>query len=73
MFQITDDPSSGRLTECLAKITCMDLSCLLTWTGSVLWQLIVTRSACVQFTVYEGSAFLYSELHTRIAPHNMLP
>jgi len=40
----------------------MILSCPLTWTRSVLWQHIVTCCACVQFTVYEGSAFIYSEL-----------
>jgi len=46
----------------------MILSCLLTWARSVLWQHIMTRCACVQFTVYEGSAFIYSELHTRTCP-----
>ena len=39
MFQITKDPSSGSLTQYLAEITRMDLSCpSLTWTRSVLWQ-----------------------------------
>jgi len=38
MFRITEDPSSGSLIQCLAKITVMVLSCLLTWTWSVLWQ-----------------------------------
>jgi len=51
MFRITEDPSSGSLIQSLAKITVMVLSCPLTWTWSVLWQHIVTRSACVQFTV----------------------
>jgi len=48
MFRITEDPSSGSLVQCLAKITVMVLSCPLTWTRSVLWQLIVTSCACVQ-------------------------
>ena len=45
MFCITEDPSSGSLIKCLAKITRMVLSCPLTWTWSVLWQHIVTRCA----------------------------
>jgi len=36
MFWITEDPSSGSLIQCSAKITRMVLSCLLTWTWSVL-------------------------------------
>ena len=51
MFLITRDPSSGSLVQCLAKITRMVLSCPLTWTRSVLWQHILTRCACVYFTV----------------------
>ena len=42
MFRFTDDPSSGSLVQCLAKITVMVLSCPLIWTWSVLWQHIVT-------------------------------
>ena len=42
MFLITEDPPSGSLVQCLAKITRMILLCLLTWTGSVLWQHVVT-------------------------------
>ena len=38
MFRITEDPSSGSLVQCFAKITRMVLSCPLTWTRSVLWQ-----------------------------------
>jgi len=49
MFRITEDPSSGRLVQCLAKITRM---CLLTWTRSLLWQHIVTRCVRAWFTVY---------------------
>ena len=32
MFWITEDPSSGSLVQCLAKITTTILSCPLTWT-----------------------------------------
>jgi len=42
MFRITEDPSSGSLVQCLAKITNIVLSCPLTWTRSVLWQHIPT-------------------------------
>jgi len=38
MFRITEDPSSGSLEQCLAKITKMVVSCPLTWTWSVLCQ-----------------------------------
>ena len=41
MFRITEDPPSGSLIKCLAKITKIVLSCLLTRTWSVLWQHIV--------------------------------
>jgi len=58
MFRITEDPSSGSLIQCLAKITSMVISCLLTWTWSVLWQHILTRGSLYR------KAFLYSELRT---------
>jgi hypothetical protein len=41
MIRIAEDPSSVSLEEFLAKITRIILSCLLIWTGSVLWQHIV--------------------------------
>jgi len=47
MFRITEDPSSGSHYNAWLKITRMILSCLLTWTWSVLWQRILTCSACV--------------------------
>ena len=31
MFRITEDPSSGSLVQCLAKIIRMVVSCPLTW------------------------------------------
>jgi len=49
MFRITQDPSSGSLVQCWAKITRMILSCLLAWTRSVLWQHVVTGCVCVWF------------------------
>jgi len=58
MFRITKDPSSGSSIQCLAKIKLMVLSCPLIWTWSVLWQHILTRCACVYFTVYEGSLMM---------------
>ena len=45
----------GALYSAWLNITRMILSFRLTWTCSVLWQHIVTRCACVQFTVYEGT------------------
>jgi len=47
MFQITEDPLSGSLLQCLAKIKKMVLSYPLTWSWSVLWQHILTRFVCV--------------------------
>jgi len=47
MFRIAEDPSSGSLVQCLAKITRIILSCPLTWRRSVLRQHILTRCACV--------------------------
>ena len=58
MFRITKDPSSGSSIQCLAKTKLMILSCPLIWTWSVLWQHILTRCACVYFTVYEGSLMM---------------
>jgi len=55
MFHITEDPSSGSLIKCLAKITKMILSCPLTWTWLVLRQRIVTcctRTICRRNTDY---------------------
>ena len=66
MFRITEDPSSGSLVQCLAKITLMVLSRPLTWTRSVLWQHILTRCACVYFTVYEVTDLVHVNGHDRI-------
>jgi len=64
MFRITEDPSSGNLVQCLAKITRMVLSCPLTWMWSVLWQHIVTRCVCVCVDHCIESAILDNALHT---------
>jgi len=56
----------GALYSAWLKITRMILSCSVMWTWSVLWQNILTRCACVQFTVYEGTAFIYINGHDRI-------
>ena len=64
MFRITEDPSSGSLVHCLAKITKMVLLCLLTWTWSVLWQHNLTTLP------WYGSTSLYSERTTGLI---MLP
>ena len=73
MFRITEDPSSGSLVQCLAENYKNDLSCLLTWTCSVLWQHIVTVvcvcvcgcvCVCVCVCVCSSLYFIYSELHT---------
>ena len=43
MFRITEDPEDhqGALYSAWLKITCMILSCPLTWTRSVLWEHIL--------------------------------
>ena len=54
MFWTTQDPSSGSFVQYLTKMIKMVLSCPLTWTQSVLLQHILTRCACVFFTVQKG-------------------
>ena len=71
MFRITEDPSSGSLVQCLAKNYIKKiLSCPLAWTRSVLWQRILTRCACVWFTVYEGTVNQTHAQRVRICCHN---
>jgi hypothetical protein len=62
MFRITEDPSSGSLVQCLAKNYKNDS---------------IVSVDMDKFTAQEGSAILYSELHThthaqrvRIRCHN---
>ena len=61
MFRITDDPSSGSLVQCLAKnykndsIVSIDMDKV-----GVMAAYPDLLCVCVQFTVYEGSAFLCS-------------
>ena len=66
MFRITEDPSSGSLVKCLAKITSMVLSCPLTWTRSVLWQPYRKALEClpVQWTTH-------THLLTYLLTHSM--
>ena len=74
MFRITEDPSSGSLVQWLAKnykngsIVSVDMDKV-----SVMAVYCDRFCVCVQFTVYEGTVFIYSELHTRTAGHNTLP
>jgi len=70
MFRITEDPSSGSLVQCLAKdyesdsIVSVDMD-----KAGVMAAYCDLLCVCV----VTGSAFLYSELHTRTTGHNMLP
>ena len=76
MFRITEDPSSGCLVQCLAKVTRMVLSCPLTWTRSVLWKRIITQCVCVCVVhrkVRHWSALLDSQLQTHTFGYNTLP
>jgi len=68
MFRITEDPSSGSLVQCLAKNYKND------YIVSVDMDKVVVMATYSNplFTVYEGTAFIYSELHTRTTGHNML-
>jgi len=70
MFRITQNPSSGSLVQYLAKITRMVLWCPLTWTWSVLWQHIQTRSACVIHCIRRHCTAVPSCLPSRICCHN---
>jgi len=67
MFRTTEDPSSGSIVQCLAKIIKLVLSCPLKWTWSLLWHHILTRCVCV--------CVVHSELytHTHTSGYNMLP
>jgi len=66
MFRITEDPSSGSLVQCWAKnysngsIVCVGMD--------KVGVMAAYCDCCVCVC-----AFLYSELHTHTAGHNMLP
>ena len=72
MFWITEDPSSGSFVQCLAKnykndsIVSVDMDMV-----GVMAAYCDPLCVCVVHCV--GSAFLYSELHTRTVGQNMLP
>ena len=67
MFRITEDPLSGSLVQCLAKNYKND-SIMPVDVGKV----GVMAAYSDPFYVC-GSAFIYSELHTRTTGQNMLP
>jgi len=77
MFRITEDPSSGRLVQCLAKNYTTDsivshdtdmVSFMAVYCDRLCVCLCVCVRACVRSSLYRktaiGSAFLYTELHT---------
>ena len=72
MFRITEDPSSGRLLQCLAKnykndsIVSVDMD-------KVGVMAAYSDPLCVCVVHCIGSPFKYSELHTRTTGQNMLP
>jgi len=72
MFRITEDPSSGRLVQCLAKnykndcIVSVDMDKV-----GVMAAYCDLLCVCVVHCIW--SAFIYSELHTRTTGHNTLP
>ena len=54
MFRITEDPSSGSLVQCLAK----------NYKNDSIVSVDMDKVGCYG-TVYDSSAFIYSELHTQ--------
>ena len=72
MCRITEDPSSGRLVQCLAKnyknnsIVSLDMD-------KVGVMAAYSDPLCVCAVHCIWTAFIYSELHTRTTGHNMLP
>jgi len=74
MFQITEDPSSVSLVQCLAKnykndsIVSVDMDLV-----GVMAAYSDLLCVCVVHCIGRHSSFLYSELHTRTAGQNMLP
>ena len=67
MFRTTDDTSSGSLVQCLAKnysndsIVSVDMDKV-----GVMAAYCDRLCVCVQFTVYEGTAFIYHRTITVI-------
>jgi len=64
MFRITEDPSSGSIVQCLAKNY---------KNGSIVSVDMDNVGVMAAYSVYEGSAFIYSEIHTSTSGQNMLP
>jgi len=69
MFRITEDPSSGSLVQCLAKIYKNDsiVSVDMDKVG-----VLAAYSDRVCSSLYMRD-FIYNELHTRITGYNMVP
>jgi len=67
MFRITEDPSSGSLVQCLAK-NYSNGSIVSVGMDKVGIMVVYCDPLCVCVC-----AFLYSELHTHTAGHNILP
>jgi len=71
MFQITRDPSLGGFIQCLAKITVMVLSSLLTWMNVVgvmaAYLPVVRVCASLDCAVHTHSASLDCAVHTHSA------
>jgi len=69
MFRITEDPSSGRLVQCLVKnykndsIVSVDMNKV---------GVLAAYSELLCVCVVHRSALMYSELHTRTTGQNML-
>jgi len=74
MFRITEDPSSGKLVQCLVKnykndsIVSVDMDKV-----GVMAAYSDPLCVCVCVVHCIWRAFRYSELHTRTTGQNMLP
>jgi len=60
MFRITEDPTSGSLLQCLAKNYKNDSIVSVDMDKVGVMAAYSNQCACVQFTVYEGTAFIHS-------------
>ena len=69
MFRITEDPSSGSLLQCVAKIYKNDS---IVSVEMDMFGVMAAYSDRVCSSLY-SSTFKYSELHTRTTGQNLLP
>jgi len=72
MFRITEDPSSGRLVQCLAK-NCRNDSIVSFDMDKVGVMAAYSDLLCVRVVHCVGRPFKYSELDTSTTGQNMLP